>query len=520
MAHIVEVPGHGEFEFPDSMSNEDIATAIKKIFVPPVAGMERLGALPGIGNPARSNDVVQPWEYEDNFWTSPNGLIRSGGRQVAAGAAAMTRPTADEKMGALSTMIRGAGTMATPAMIPLALANPVKGVSGLMAGFTGGKAAKGTAYMLGAGEGAQNLAEDAGNLLAGGYAADKAPGGWSPLVNAGSDAKAAVAGFADPKPKLSQTSGGGGLGSVSPFELRHAATHPATGVPLILAHAFTKGRWSGAADAVRTNRIQRMPLDEPLGGHEFAPEATPIIERFTPSKAKEIKDAQALFEARAGKPLRPPLAAPPSDLPVTGGLMENFTEPVKPADLQAALEGRNQRIAEVQAKRSTPQPPRQPLSAPPADIQPSRSLMENFKDEPDIEGARAYMAENLAARQKANPQSPMNIVERLKAPVEETPSAAAPTEKAFEYPDYADLYKDSTGAHHPAAPSAFRVDKDVIKRAEQLGLTPDALAKGNPAQFEQLYKDTNHPKSFKSLIENGDRLQMLLKTWRRFRGEE
>lgn len=469
MAHIVEVPGHGEVEFPDSMSNEDITAAIKKILAPPVAGMERIGALPGVGNPLKDGRRLPMDPEPDDFWTSPNGLIRTGGRQVAAGAAAMTRPTADEKMGALSTMIRGAGTMATPAMIPLALANPVKGVSGLMAGFTGGKAAKGTAYMLGAGEGAQNLAEDAGNLLAGGYAADKAPGGWSPLVNAGSDAKAAMAGFVDPKPKLSQTSGGGGLGSVSPFELRHAATHPTTGVPLILAHAFTKGRWSGAADAVRTNRIQRMPLDEPLGGHEFAPEEQPVVQRFTPSQAQSIKDAKALFEARAGKPLRPPLSAPPADIPPSRSLMENFKDDIGPADLDAA---------------------------------------------------RAQLANNLAARQKANPQSPMNIVERMKAPVEEAAPAATPTEKTFEYPEYADLYKDSTGAHHPAAPSAFRVDKDVIMRAEELGLTPDALAKGRPAQFEQLYKDTNHPKSFKSLIENGDRLQMLLKTWRRFRGEE
>ena len=150
--------------------------------------------------------------------------------------------------------------------------------------------------------------------------------------------------------------------------------------------------------------------------------------------------------------------------------------------------------------------------------------MENFTEPASPEEVQAYLAANRAARQQANPRSATSIIERLKAPkTEEAPAApvvAGATEKGFEYPDYADLYKDSAGKHHPAAPSAFKVDKDVIMRAEELGLTPDALAKGSPAQFEQLYKDTNHPKSFKSLIENGDRLQMLLKTWRRFRGEE
>lgn len=93
------------------------------------------------------------------------GLIGQGYRRAAAGVAALTRPTVDEKAHAASEIIRGAGTMAIPAVAPVTLADLPAAVGAGLAGYGGSKLARGLASYLEAGPGVQDLAEDVGGGL-------------------------------------------------------------------------------------------------------------------------------------------------------------------------------------------------------------------------------------------------------------------------------------------------------------------------------------------------------------------
>lgn len=110
--------------------------------------------LPGEGQP-------------DSFLSSPNGLIRSGLRQAGRGMQAIAQPDANSKMRGASQVMRGLGSAATPAMLPLAVANPMAAVSGLGMGTVGGMAGQGITEAAGGSPEAQDLAGDFGALLAG-----------------------------------------------------------------------------------------------------------------------------------------------------------------------------------------------------------------------------------------------------------------------------------------------------------------------------------------------------------------
>lgn len=112
-------------------------------------------------------ETISPTSGEDNFLTSPHGLIRTGLRQAVHGAREMFTP--GQRMQGASDVIRGGLRVASPAAVPFIVSNPVGAALGVGAGMAGGTAAKLGTQALGGGEGAQNLAEDIGGLSAGAY---------------------------------------------------------------------------------------------------------------------------------------------------------------------------------------------------------------------------------------------------------------------------------------------------------------------------------------------------------------
>lgn len=132
-----------------------------------------LGAPPPPAKPPLPNELRPEAEQEDSFWTSPHGFIRTGGRQMMRGAAAMTRPGMEPKLNAAMDIAEGAGTAALPATIPLAGAAAASvGLPSFLGGVAGGAAlgagGQKAAEMLGASPGVQRATGLAGGIVGGG----------------------------------------------------------------------------------------------------------------------------------------------------------------------------------------------------------------------------------------------------------------------------------------------------------------------------------------------------------------
>lgn len=151
----VQAPDGSTIEFPDSMKDPDIESAMGRLYPKPVPGMEKLGGQPppaatGQPTPFGKANVQTPAgmrDQPDNFWTSPNGLLRSGGRQLGE---VLPNLAAGRKAEALSNTIEGAGKALTPFAIPAAVASPVAALTAAGAGYLGQKGGEAAAQHFGA----------------------------------------------------------------------------------------------------------------------------------------------------------------------------------------------------------------------------------------------------------------------------------------------------------------------------------------------------------------------------------
>lgn len=136
-----------------------------------VPGMEKLGGAPPKAPPPPKPDELKPDDQqEQNFFTSPHGLIRTGLREAMHGVEQAAQPGWDAKAGGASKVLRGIGKAAIPAAIPLVAANPVTAIAGTAGGSLAGMAGKAMASKLGASQNVQDLTQDVTGL-AGGVAA-------------------------------------------------------------------------------------------------------------------------------------------------------------------------------------------------------------------------------------------------------------------------------------------------------------------------------------------------------------
>lgn len=281
MAKTVKVDGK-LISVPDDATIDQINDLVHPIGDPNVNPSD---AIPKVARPHVPGLDPEP----DNFITSPNGLIRTGVRQVGRGIAAMTRPGLDAKLGAGSEIIRGGIRAATPAAIPFMAASPLVTAArlGLGAGaqYLGEKGSE----AVGLGPGASHLIGDAAGLSTGGSSFMDKPS--AVLSGAASGAKAALTDSIPitryghtlnlPKPLAGMAAGeamGYGFRSISP----HA---PEIGAGIGAVAPVIKGAYEGGKTALSDYNAKGVPSPFNLhpdrtmpssGGSPFNPRDTGI----------------------------------------------------------------------------------------------------------------------------------------------------------------------------------------------------------------------------------------------------
>ncbi len=246
----------------------------------------------------------------DNFITSPNGLIRTGVRQVGRGIAAMSRPGLDAKLGAGSDIVRGAMTAATPAAIPFMAANPLVSAARLGLGTGAQYLGEKGSQAAGLGPGASALIGDTAGIGAGGASFLGKPSAI--IKGAGQGAKAALTDSIPitryghtlnvPKPLAGMAAGeamGYGFHALTP----HA---PEIGAGLGAVAPVIKGAYEGGkAGLAEYKAAQRVPIsrspqtisdvpetpDMPVG-----PTTKPVLPsgRRVPTAGAETRPVQAV----------------------------------------------------------------------------------------------------------------------------------------------------------------------------------------------------------------------------------
>jgi len=161
---------------------------------PTVPGMEKLGALPGVGvlpppglmNTGQQSQVMgivpamnfgPPTTFDRRTGTAlpvddPSGMTPAAGLdQAGGGITRMSRPELGEKMGGLSDTMRGLMTAVLPFAVPsigaAAVTAPLKTAVGFGAGLAGQQGGEAAATMMGLPPGAAQLTGDISGIVAG-----------------------------------------------------------------------------------------------------------------------------------------------------------------------------------------------------------------------------------------------------------------------------------------------------------------------------------------------------------------
>lgn len=193
------------------------------------------------------------------------GMVSQGLHQAGAGVAAMTRPGFDNKAGAASQVVRGLGTAATPAMIPIAAMSPFNAALAAGTGYVGGKLLRSGAEAMNAGPGMQDLAEDTGNIIGGGVKVKKIAGSIG--KNTTKTAQA-FKGFTNPEDFPPTGPSGSNVG---PLDLVHAAHSPTMGGLRLLTKMGDPATWSN-----RVGSAYRATQPPALGGPVEYPGGSPF----------------------------------------------------------------------------------------------------------------------------------------------------------------------------------------------------------------------------------------------------
>lgn len=99
------------------------------------------------------------------FVTSPNGLIRTGARQIGQGGKELVTP--GQRQNGVSDLIEGGGRMLTPAALPFAAAAPIAAGAAAGAGYLGQKAGELVTRKLGGSPETERMVGDITSLPAG-----------------------------------------------------------------------------------------------------------------------------------------------------------------------------------------------------------------------------------------------------------------------------------------------------------------------------------------------------------------
>lgn len=340
---VVNVPGVGHVNFPDTMSDEAIANAIKSS--PDLLGLKSPGVLGKEAIAVNPPKGLQP--EKDNFFTSPNGLIRSGGRKMMEGIEAMSEPGARAKMGGASQVIRGGMEAATPVALPFMAANPLSAVAAIGLGTGAGKVAHAGLSLIGAPPEAQDLGEDVAGIGAGSLTA------MHPDIPVGA-MRGGYRGATDMVPlsryghKLNVPAplAGAAAGELLGYGLHGLAPNaPAIGAGIGAAMPIVKGAFEGARDAYHAGRTvsRPVPARSPLwdGEASTTPDVGPVQ---GPLSQPQLPSGRTPGPAPVAPPVPPPVPArtplwqqntPQTPSPVTDPIQAANQDSHPPAVTQA-----------------------------------------------------------------------------------------------------------------------------------------------------------------------------------------
>lgn len=146
-----------------NLSDADYQTFRQRV-AKPTPGMEKLGGQPpAAGSPPTPPGALGAKPTPDNFWTSPNGFIRTGARQLGSAALDLA---GGRKAEAVSDALEGAGRMITPAALPFAAAAPVAALGAAGAGYLGQKLGEYGARKFGASPETERMIGDVASIPA------------------------------------------------------------------------------------------------------------------------------------------------------------------------------------------------------------------------------------------------------------------------------------------------------------------------------------------------------------------
>lgn len=263
----IDVPGVGMVSFPDTMSDEDIIAAVKKLS----AGTSQTTKPPEQRGILRRFIAGTPLDYSvsnveegaKNYQTGNyKGLAKNVLQAIYPPAAAadqatgMIRNSIEHGKKMLNAGSHGEAAKEAVYALPLVggmIEQPVENIrSGNYAGLAGNAA-----------------------TLAAPFAGPKVAGMAKGAANVASDASAWAGGFSNPESlpiarRMIMSQGkptGTPVASIN--DAFHVVAHPAIGAAFVGTKLFGKSRLAAAAEARSQNQLLRTPLEDP--GHSFAP---------------------------------------------------------------------------------------------------------------------------------------------------------------------------------------------------------------------------------------------------------
>lgn len=296
-----------------------------------------------VSQPKKVNQQ-EPKRTMRDFVTSPNGFIRQGlGRAGQGIKDAYNTPGLDSKLHGASEVIRGVGTAAIPAMIPLAVANPISAAAGLATGTAGQYLGEKGGEALGMSPGASELTGDVAGILSGG-GVGKRVSEMNPNFKMRDLAKI--------KPPSISTVGHSVGSVINPFSTYHKT----------LAAKGVSDMFGGVRDAVSNRR--NLDLDARLRG-------------FGPSSGKLETPPEATYSDQPLSGYRPDIQSPDQNSPKLPSWMSENVEPMTPDPTHGSYKdiknppvdngfnGEGMRQIEPQSTDFAPQSPKLPQSGNP-----------------------------------------------------------------------------------------------------------------------------------------------------------
>lgn len=529
-AKIVDVPGVGQVEFPDSMGDDQIAAAIRQQLAPQIPGMEKLGGTappppkpPTIPDPnqkqmdwARQAPVSAPMRNSAGVIkpapdvapgaiartaTAPLRVLSGGAEQLGKGMTRVAKPeNVSDFAGGVSDIARGAGTLALPVALPAIVAAPLASALAFGGGTLASKGVEAGADALGVPEGFRDLLGTTAGV-AGGAVGARIPGAVSRAVRSVDtpQVRSAV-----------RDAGGAAVGMGKTF------LHEIPGVKTTIGGINFANKLGRVYDALRSSREEPVQFDfEKAGGRELpAPPAPPLNRdarralsappaNRTPVWERMPQEQPVTAAPRPTPP--PPQAAPPEVPPWIARARANI----------AARQAQPPPEPRVPIWQQEAPVPNQPPAAPPPQVEPSAppGVMPSGRAVPGAEPRLARpqppevgqpieqgiaRVQEIAARQPEPPPTIVDPAPSLTA-TPEAPATAAPVSRETPVPPSKAELAAAAGLPEHATPA--EISQALLRSMEESGNAPPPAEAPAPPVGEHPNVAVNRGAKVKSIAD-------------------